>query len=369
LENIEIFKSAASETFFFQRLIGSKIAIINAGKERSFENACQPIERVPAIIFLNLLLLISAFRIMDKNFTIVTYLAFQAYAGAFFIPLSEVLNFRELFGNFENRLKKLNKELDTGKPDIPHDELPVHNKDQLEGYIEIKNVCFSYDDGLPVLQNINLSLKPGQRVAILGDSGDGKTTLIKILQGLYERTSGEITIDGINPARMDKHLFASSIGCANQQITVFAASVRDNITIWDDSISDAEIYNAASNACIHPHIASLEGTYDFMLAEHGSNLSGGQKQMLEISRALLHNPSIVLFDEAAGFIDHKNRTRIHENLKKRRCTCIEVTHNLSFMPDYDEIIILKNGQIICRGKHDELIKTSNIYAALFQERG
>jgi ABC-type bacteriocin/lantibiotic exporter with double-glycine peptidase domain len=106
-----------------------------------------------------------------------------------------------------------------------------------------------------------------------------------------------------------------------------------------------------------------------MLAEHGSNLSGGQKQMLEISRSLLHNPSIIILDEAAGFIDPKNRARIHENLKKRHCVCIEVTHNLSFMPDYDEIIILDNGQILDRGKHEELLQTSAFYAALYRGRG
>ncbi|MDR2965677.1 MAG: ATP-binding cassette domain-containing protein [Treponema sp.] len=368
LENIEVFKSAASETFFFQRLIGSKIAIINAGKKRDFENACQPFEKVSAIIFLNLLLMISALRIMDKSFTIGTYLAFQAYAGAFFLPLSEVLNFRELFNKFESRLKKLHKELDTGKPDASHDELPAHAKDRLEGYIEMKDVCFAYDDGPPVLQNINLSLKPGQRLAVIGDSGAGKTTLVKLLQGLYEPVSGEITIDGINPVRMNKHLFANSIGCANQEITIFAASVRDNISMWDESISDADVYNAASDACIHTHITSLEGAYEFMLAEHGSNLSGGQKQMLEISRAFLHNPSIVLLDEAAGFIDPKNCTRIHESLKKRRCACVEVTHNLSFLPDYDEIIILNKGQILQRGKHDELMRTSDYYSALYRGR-
>jgi ABC-type bacteriocin/lantibiotic exporter with double-glycine peptidase domain len=366
LENIEVYKSAASETFFFQKLIGSKIAVINAGKERDFENACQPFEKVSAIVFLNLLLLISALRIMDREFTIGTYLAFQAYAGAFFFPLSEVLNFRQLFGKFESRLKKLHKELDTGRPDTVQ---LIYAKDKLEGYVEIKDVSFSYDDGPPVLQNINLSLKPGQRLAILGDSGAGKTTLLKLLQGLYEPTSGEITIDGINPARMDKHLFANSIGCAKQEITIFAASVRDNISIWDESISDADVYNAASDACIHAHITSLEGAYDFMLAEHGSNLSGGQKQMLEISRSLLHNPSIILLDEAAGFIDPKNWARIHENLKKRHCVCIEVTHNLSFMPDYDEIIILDNGQILDRGKHEELLQTSDFYAALYRGRG
>jgi ATP-binding cassette subfamily C protein len=367
LENIETFKSTASETSFFQRLIGSKIAIINAGKERDFEDACEPFKKVSAIIFLNLLLLISALRIMDRNFTIGTYLAFQAYAGAFFIPLSEVLNVRQLFGRLEDRLKKLYKELETGKMDTPHDELPIHSKDKLEGYIEMKDVSFGYGDGPLVLQNINLTVKPGQRIAVLGNSGAGKTTLLKLLQGLYEPASGEITIDGISPSRMDKHLFANSIGCANQEITIFAASVRDNITIWDNSVSDADVYDAASDACIHTYIAAQEGAYDYQLTEHGSNLSGGQRQRVEIARSLLHKPSVVLLDEVTGAVDPENRNSIEKNLVKRGCACIVVTYILSFMPDYDEIIILDKGVITHRGKHDELLRTSNFYAALFRE--
>ena len=353
LEHIETFKSTASETFFYQQVLGSKIAVVNASNEDDYEEAYSPLSELPEVIFFNLLLLISAFRIMDRSFTIGTYLAFQAYATAFFLPLSGVLNAGELFKKFEKRLKKLFSTLKTETQQAPRmEETTQHEK--LKGNIEIKNLSFHYENGEPVLQNISLSLKAGQRLAILGESGAGKTTLLKLLQGMYEPTEGEITIDGLNPATMDKGLYAKSISCANQEIAVFAASVRDNITLWDDTVSDADIYRAATDACIHAHIANLDGAYDYLLAENGRNISGGQKQRIEMARVFLHNPSVVLLDEATSAIDPENCRSIEKSLKQRGCTCVVSTHVLSQLEDYDEIIVLENGKIAQRGTYKEL---------------
>jgi len=351
LEHIETFKSTASETFFYRQVIGSKIAVVNASNADDYEEAYTPLGELPEVIFFNLLLLISAFRIMDRNFTIGTYLAFQAYATAFFIPLSGVLNAGELFGKFEKRLKRLFGVLKAEAEQAPCTETP--EQQEKLGFIEMKNVSFSYES-TPVLQNISISLKAGQRLAVLGESGAGKTTLLKLLQGMYEPTEGEITIHGINPTKMDKALYAKSIGCANQEIAIFSASVRDNITLWDDSVSDAQIYNAASDACIHSHIANLDGAYDYLLAENGRNISGGQKQRIEMARAFLHNPAVVLLDEATGAIDPENCASIEKSLKERGCTCVNVTHVLSQLADYDEIIVLENGKITQRGTYKEL---------------
>ena len=352
LEHIETFKSTSSETFFYQQVMGSKIAVVNASNDDDYEEAYSPLEELPAVIFFNILLLISAFRIMDRNFTIGTYLAFQAYATAFFLPLSGVLNAGELFDKFEKRLKKLFVTLKTETEQAKRTE--KNKQEKIQGYIEMKNVSFSYENGSPVLQNISISLKPGQRLAVLGESGAGKTTLLKLLQGMYEPTEGEVTIDGLNPAKMDKELYAKSIGCANQEITIFAASVRDNITLWDNSVSDAQIYNAASDACIHSYIASLDGAYDYHLAENGRNISGGQKQRIEMARVFLHNPSVALLDEATSAIDPDNCVAIEQSLKKRACTSVVATHVLSQLMDYDEIIVLENGKIKQRGSYKEL---------------
>ncbi|MDR0220076.1 MAG: ATP-binding cassette domain-containing protein [Lachnospiraceae bacterium] len=369
LENIETYKSTASEMSLMKNLLSSKFSIINARRDQDLEEASEPLESLSEVIFLNLLLLISAFRIMDRSFSVGAYLAFQAYASAFFFPLSEVLNARRLFEKFEKRLKKLYKELDTDEEVTPRDWPAPNGSEKLEGYIEVKNVGFRYDDGPLVLEDINISVKPGQRVAVLGHSGAGKTTLLKLLQGLYEPGAGEIAIDGVPPMRMEKDLFAKSIGCANQDVTIFAASVRDNITMWDGGISDADVYHAASDACIHEHIAKLVGAYEYRLSENGNNLSGGEKQRMEIARALLHNPSIVLLDEATAAIDPENRVKIEGNLVKRGCTCIVATNVVAQLPEYDEIIVLDKGKIAHRGTHQELLRSSTFYYSLFQEEG
>jgi ABC-type bacteriocin/lantibiotic exporter with double-glycine peptidase domain len=293
------------------------------------------------------------------------YLAFQAFASAFFKPLSEVLNTGEMIGRFERRLKGLYRDLsveNTGD----EDRLPEQTE-KLRGHIRMKNVNFKYENGGFELRDINLEVLPGKRVAVLGDSGAGKTTLLKLLQGMYTPDSGEITIGGANPSHMDGGLFAESVGCANQEITVFSASVRDNITLWDDNISDAEVYNAASDACIHSYIAKLSGAYEYCLTEHGNNISGGQKQRLELARAFLRNPSVILLDEATGAIDPENRVTIEKNIIKRGCACVAVTHVLSQISDYDEIIILQKGKIAARGTHENLLQMSGFYASLFKE--
>ncbi|MDR1376095.1 MAG: ATP-binding cassette domain-containing protein [Synergistaceae bacterium] len=369
LENIETFKSTASETHFIQRVVSSKTEIINAKRDKDFEEAYGPFNTLPEVIFLNLLLMISAVRIMNRGFSVGYYLAFQAYASAFFFPLSAVLAVNKLFGNFDRHLKDLREALDSGEKISPRNSVPAESTGKLDGYIELKNVCFGYESGVPVLQNIDLSIKPGQRIAILGKTGAGKTTLLKLLQGLYEPDSGEISIDGVNPSRMNKRLFAGSIGCANQEITLFAASVRDNITMWDETVSDAEVYNAAHDACIHEYITSLNGAYDFPLSENGDNLGDGQKQRIEIARALLYNPSIVLLDEVSRSIDPINRDTIDKNLIRRGCTCVFATHVLSQAKDYDELIVLDKGRIAQRGTHEELLKSSAFYASAFQKEG
>ncbi|MCL2227041.1 MAG: ATP-binding cassette domain-containing protein [Oscillospiraceae bacterium] len=369
LEDIETFKATASESFFYQQILGSKIAVLNATQAESYEEACEPLGDLPEAIFFNVLLLISAFRIMDRSFSIGTYLAFQAFATAFFLPLSEVLNAPELFRKFEKRLKKLYKELDS-KEEIPvRSELPENAGDKLDGHIVMKDVSFAYDEDNLVLQSISLNVKPGQRIAIVGNSGAGKTTLLKLLQGLHEPIAGEVTIDGVNPARLDKELYANSIGCANQEVAVFAASVRDNITLWDESITDAQIYIAASDACIHDYIALLDGAYDYLLFENGGNLSGGQKQRIEMARVFLNNPSVIFLDEATSAIDSENRGYIEQSIVERGCSCVVVTHDVSRLGDYDEIILLNKGKVSHRGTHDELLRSSPEYLALFQEDG
>ncbi|MDR2662147.1 MAG: ATP-binding cassette domain-containing protein [Treponema sp.] len=395
LRSLETFKATASETHFFQQIMSSKIRIVNARGKDDEAEASGPFGNLPEIFFLNILLLISALRIMNWEFSIGSYLAFQAYAAAFFYPMGRVLAAPELFSRLENRLRGLYRELgsDAG-PDtlaetgveaganalaesaacpapIPAVSVSARIEaaapKKLRGYVEFKDVGFSYPDGPPVLEHFNLSLRPGQRAALVGKSGCGKSTVVKLLQGLYTPGAGEIAIDGMALGHIDRETFVRSVGCANQRLSFFATSIRDNITLWDEDVSDTDVVRAAKVVDLHDFIASLDGAYDYVLQENGRVLSYGQQQRIEIARALLYNPSIVVLDEVNGAIGPALAAAVEQELLDRGCTVVHAAGLLASVADYDEIILLDQGRVAERGTHQELLEKSSWYAALFQE--
>lgn len=372
LQNIETYKSTASETFFFQRLMGNKTAIINSQLGDNYEEAYSALEDFPEILFLNLLLIVFAMRIMDRELTIGTYLAFQAYASAFFNPMNKVLELRSTLRGYDKKVGRLNQtlQLPEQEEDTANDQTGVMTPPaRLSGNIEFRNVSFEYEDGKPVIENLNLRICPGERIAIIGQTGAGKTTLLKLLLGLYQPTSGSVTIDGQDVNTIDQHLLANDIGCASQEIALFTDTIRNNITLWDESLTGSDVYRAASMAGLHEYITSLDHAYDSVLQENGSNLSGGQKQKLEIARAFLYDPTIIIFDEALRSVDQAAAYGIEEEIIKKASTYIEVTHILSRHIAYDRIIVLEQGRITAAGSHAELLQNSSYYAKVFELEG
>jgi ABC-type bacteriocin/lantibiotic exporter with double-glycine peptidase domain len=380
LRSIETFKATASEMHFFQQIMSSKIRVINAKGRDDEVAASDPFGDLPEIFFLNILLLISALRIMNREFSVGSYLAFQAYAAAFFYPMGRVLAAPELFAGLENRLRGLYRELGTAAENKTEDKAenaslvsvsapaaPVRVPGKLRGYIEFKEVSFSYPGSPPALEHFNLSLRPGQRAALVGRSGCGKSTVVKLLQGLYTPSAGEITIDGIAPDRIDRETFIASVGCANQRLSFFTASIRDNITLWDKDVSDAAVDRAVKAAGLRDFIASLDGAYDHILAENGRILSSGRQQQMEIARALLYNPSIVLLDEVNGAVDPPAAAAVERDLAAHLCTVVQAAGLLAPVAGYDEIILLDRGRVVDRGTHGELLESSPWYADTFRE--
>jgi ABC-type bacteriocin/lantibiotic exporter with double-glycine peptidase domain len=252
---------------------------------------------------------------MNREMSVGSYLEFQAYAAAFFYPMNQVLSASALFSQLEKRLQDLHRERATGialegsAPEVSAPAAPAPALGKLRGSVTFRDVCFSYPGGSPLLDRFSLSLKPGERAALVGKSGSGKSTVVKLLQGLYRPGSGEVSIDGIAPDRISRELFTASIGCANQKINFFTASIRDNITLWDDTVSDAAVYRAVQEVGLHSFVATLEGGYDYILEENGSILSGGQQQRMELARALVYNPSLLVLDEVNGAIDSNLRCK------------------------------------------------------------
>ena len=302
--------------------------------------------------------------------------AFQSLMGSFINPVNQMVTLGSKVQETHGDMNKLDDvfKYQMEQQFIHNDSRPAsESKPQrtaakLEGYLELQHLTFGYSRlAPPLITDFSLSLTPGKRVALVGGSGSGKSTVAKLVTGLYDPWDGHILFDGHARANYPREMLTNSLAIVDQDIFLFGGTVRENLTMWDATISDAHILQAARDACIHEEIAARPGGYESLVEEGGSNYSGGQRQRLEIARALTTNPRILVLDEATSALDATTEKLVDEHIRRRGCTTLVIAHRLSTIRDADEIIVLDKGQVVQRGTHDEMIQDpDSVYAKLIK---
>jgi len=299
-------------------------------------------------------------------------IAFQGLMSGFQQPVNNLVNFGTTLQELEGNLIRLDDVLDNpvGEVGGKTSSSSLQALPKLQGYVELKNITFGYSRlEAPLIENFNLSIKPGQRVALVGGSGSGKSTIAKLVSGLYQPWTGEIYFDSQPREEISLQLLTNSVAMVEQEILLFGGTVRDNLTLWDTTVPDKNLMRACQDAAIADVIFSMSGGYDAELIEGAANLSGGQRQRLEIARALVNNPSILVMDEATSALDAETEKIIDQNLRRRGCTCIIVAHRLSTIRDCDQIIVLERGKVVQQGTHQELWQVEGAYSRLIRTEG
>lgn len=370
LQSIDTIKATGVEHYYFSRWSGFLTKTLNT--QQRVETAILLLQSVPEFLSgvnFAVLLTVGSIFVVSGTLSMGMLVAFLVLLGLFLTPLQRLARMGPDFQKVKAYMTRLNDVLMYHQGQVAS-ESPAEEKrsvGRLKGHLQILSVSFGYSRlETPLLKQFDLKLSPGSRVALVGPTGSGKSTVVKLLAGLFEIWEGKILLDDRPYSSYPKEVLGGSLAFVNQTIFLFEGSIKDNLTLWDESISQEAIVQAAKDACIHDDILALPGGYDAVVEEAGQNFSGGQRQRLEIARALAQDPSVLILDEATSALDAETEYRIDQNLRKRGCTCLIIAHRLSTIRDADEIIVLKSGQIVERGSHRQLMKQKGLYHGLIE---
>ena len=364
---IETIKSSGAENGFFQKWAGYQASVNTQNIKAQRTEAL--LGKIP-LFFTNLanyaVLVLGVFLTMQGKYTLGGVMMFQGFLSSFMAPAMTLVSAGQAIQEMRAQMERVEDVME-----YPEDEA-LANQDgdetmlrKLQANLELKNITFGYSKlEKPLIEDFSLKLEGGQRVALVGASGSGKSTVSKLISGLYQPWSGEILFDGKPRSAYPRDVMVGSVAVVDQDITLFEDTIANNIKMWDNSIQDFEMIMAAQDAQLHDDITRLSGGYQHMLTSGGKNLSGGQRQRMEIARVLSQDPTIIILDEATSALDARTENDVMKAIRRRGITCVVIAHRLSTVRDCDEIIVLDHGKVAERGTHDELMALGGAYADL-----
>ena len=369
IEMIETIKSSGAENGFFERWAGYQ-ASVNTQKVR-YEKLSQYLGALPSLVSSvtnSAVMMAGVWLTINGEFTAGMILAFQGFLTEFGEPAMTLVSAGQTIQEMRTDMERVEDVMQYPEDAVYGPETQLRDDveyDKLSGSVVMRGVTFGYSRlAEPLIEDFDLTLKPGSRVALVGASGCGKSTIAKLIAGLYQPWSGEILFDGKPINEIDRSVFTGSLAVVDQDIILFEDTIANNIKMWDSSIEDFEMILAARDASLHEDIMQREGGYNCRLAEGGKDLSGGQRQRLEIACVLAQDPTIIILDEATSALDARTEYEVVRSINERGITCIVVAHRLSTIRDCDEIIVLDHGKVTERGTHEELYALGGAYTRL-----
>lgn len=370
LQMIETLKATGGEGEFFSRWAGYQSkALLGEQTLGMFQHATGVVPEVVNLLSVMAVYVVGGFYVMSGDLTIGMLVAYQSLVSSVNRPLGNLVSFGGTLQELQGDMNRLD--------DVMHyPEDPQYRRAakrargdggavKLNPRVTLRDVTFGYSPlEPPLIENFNLSIEPGQRVALVGGSGSGKSTVAKLVSGLYEPWGGEVLFDGSPRKDLPRDLITNSLAVVDQEVFLFGGTITENVTLWDSTLHPARVATACRDAALQDVIENREGRYDAVIAEGGGNLSGGQRQRLEIARALVGEPTIIVLDEATSALDPNTETIIDESMRRRGCSCIIIAHRLSTIRDCDRIVVMKRGKIVQQGTHDEMKDVDGPYRDL-----
>ncbi len=374
---VEDYKATGTETLLFERLMDAELRHVDAeqriGRVKAFAGAFPYMfQGLMALLVLG----VGSLLVVNGGMTIGTLIGFYMLSELFSGAVSSLFGFTAALQGTAGAIVRVRDTAD-------HPQDPVYERrvseapaaaagpheaglERLRGAVTAAGVRFAYDNGPPVLDDVDLALVPGEMVALIGPSGCGKTTLGQLLVGLARAGSGEVRFDGRLPEDIPEPVFRGSIGYVDQLPYLFSGRIRDNLTLWDHTVDASLVTRSARDAAAETMILGRPGSYEGRVGEHGSGFSGGERQMLAIARALVHEPSFIVLDEATSALDARSEEHVLKSLRRRAATCLLITHRLSAIRFCDRVVVMERGRVVADGPPSVVLAGDSPFAPLVE---